>query len=415
MNRGEMIVKVGIEAINAYGCSAFINVETIFDERGLDKNRMGNLMMEKKAIGLPCEDAVTNAVNAAKPIIDQLSQSEIDDIELLITTTESGVDFGKSLSTYIHDYLGISKHCRLFELKQACYAGTAGLQMAAHFVAANAMGKKALVIATDTARGVAMTYAEPSQGAGAVAMLVGRDCKILQLDLNASGIYSYEVMDTCRPEPEVETGDPDLSLLSYLDCLSGAYENYVSKVKDVDILKSFSYFAFHTPFGGMVKGAHRKLIRENSRLMPNEISNDFEARVYPSLKYCVKVGNIYGGTVYLALCSLIDNAVLDGPKRVGLYSYGSGCSSEFFSGVITPKSQQLLGKMQIGKSLDSRFELSMAEYEKIIALNDKWIFGVKDRDVDITPYANIYEQKFAGKKLLRLKKVNNYHREYEWS
>lgn len=68
---------------------------------------------------------------------------------MVITATESGLDFGKSLSTYIHAHLGLSRRCRLFEVKQACYGGTAALQMAANFVAAQVSpGAKALVIAT---------------------------------------------------------------------------------------------------------------------------------------------------------------------------------------------------------------------------------------------------------------------------
>lgn len=67
---------VGIEAINAYGGATFLDVRTLFEARGLDLERFGNLMMEKKSVGLPCEDPVTNAVNAAKPIIDALSEDE---------------------------------------------------------------------------------------------------------------------------------------------------------------------------------------------------------------------------------------------------------------------------------------------------------------------------------------------------
>lgn len=61
-------------------------------------------------------------------------------------------------------------------------------------------------------------------------MLISANPEILELDFGATGHYSYEVMDTCRPLPEIETGNPDLSLLSYLDCLENAYKNYKEKV-----------------------------------------------------------------------------------------------------------------------------------------------------------------------------------------
>lgn len=97
-------MRVGIESINFYGGPAFIPARRIFEGRGLDISRFDNLMMDRKSVGVSCEDAVTNGVNAAKPIIDSLSEEVKSRIELVITSSESGVDFGKSLSTYIHDY-----------------------------------------------------------------------------------------------------------------------------------------------------------------------------------------------------------------------------------------------------------------------------------------------------------------------
>jgi len=103
---------VGIEAINFYGGSAFLNVRRLFEARNLDLRRFDNLMIHRKSVALPCEDPVSFGVNAAKPLLDQLSEQDRNRIEMLVTATESGLDFGKSLSTYLHDYLGLSRSCR---------------------------------------------------------------------------------------------------------------------------------------------------------------------------------------------------------------------------------------------------------------------------------------------------------------
>ena len=408
---------VGIEAMNLYGGVTFVDVRTLFQERGLDLERFDNLMMEKKSMGLPCEDAVTNAVNAAQPIVARLNDAERDRIEMVITCTESGLDFGKSLSTYVHDYLGLNRHCRLFEAKQACYAGSAALQMAINTVASGVSpGGKVLVIATDVARAaVKMTYAEPSQGTGAIAMLVGDRPEVFEVDFGANGLYGYEVMDTCRPQPDIETGDADLSLLSYLDCLENAYLDYADKVEGADFQETFDYLAFHTPFAGMVKGAHRKMMRKLYRLKKEQSEDDFQKRMSPSLAYCVQVGNVYSATVFFALCGLIDHADLNEARRVGLFSYGSGCSSEFFSGLITARSKEKLAEMGISQRLGERYRLNMAEYDNLLDLNAQWPFGVKNRDVDLAGYAKIYEQQMEGRALLRIKRVDDYHREYVWS
>ena len=411
------MMSVGIEAMNAYVTRAYIDVKELFLARNLKLERFDNLMMLEKAVNVPCEDAITNAVNAAKPIIDRLNEKERNAIEMVITSSESGLDFGKSLSTYIHHYLGLSKHCRLFEIKQACYAGTAALQMAMNYVASEVSpGAKVLVISADVARAAAkMTYAEPSQGTASVAMLVGDEPEIFEADFGANGFYGYEVMDTCRPLHEIETGDPDLSLLVYMDCLENAYQHYASRMDNIDFQTSFDYLAFHTPFAGLVKAAHRKLLRDLKKLPPQEIEADFKKRIEPSLAYCMHVGNIYSGTVYLALAGLIATADCQSPKRVGLFSYGSGCSSEFYSGVITAKSQQKLQEMKIKESLNSRCKLSIPEYDKILELNMEWVFGIKDKKVELSGFAKIYEEQFLNQGLLTLKEVKNYHREYAWS
>ena len=408
---------VGIEDINAYCGSASLDVRTLFETRQLDISRIDNLMMTSKSVGLPCEDPVTNAVNAAKPIIDKLDDNQKRQIDMVITCSESGVDFGKSLSTYVHHYLGLHNHCRLFEVKQACFAATAALQMAIAYVASgvNPNGK-VLVIATDEAKAVdRLSYAEPSQGVAGVAMLISNQPDILAIDFGASGKYAYEVMDTCRPEANMETGNPDLSLLSYLDCLEHAYRDYESNVEGADLQTSFDYLAFHTPFAGMVKGAHRKLLRSVKKLKGRAIEADFQQRLSASLQYGQQVGNVYSAALYLALTSLIDNVSLTGPARIGLFSYGSGCSSEFFSGVITPNSQTKLAEKGIAAQLASRYALSIPEYEQILDIGRQWGFGIRQQVTDTAPYQAVFEQCFKGQNKLYLQKVDDYHRQYGFS
>jgi polyketide biosynthesis 3-hydroxy-3-methylglutaryl-CoA synthase-like enzyme PksG len=408
---------VGIEAINFYGGTTFLDVRTLFEARGLDLRRFDNLMIHRKSVALPCEDPVSFGVNAAKPLLDQLSEEDRNRIELLVTATESGLDFGKSLSTYLHDYLGLSRSCRLFEIKHACYAGTAAFQTAINFVVAQSSpGAKILVVATDIAKAaIKGSYVEPSQGAGAVALLVSDRPDILEIDFGANGYYSYEVMDSCRPTAEIETGDSDLSLVAYLDCLENSFGAYTARVEDADFVSTFDYMAFHTPFPGLVKGAHRMMLRKLKGAPPAAADADFERRVRPSLTYCLEIGNIYSATLYLALCGLIDAVDLPVAKRVALYSYGSGCCSEFFSGIVTPKSKIKMSALQKRESLSSRYELSMPEYDRLLDLGLEWLFGTKDKEADTTPYQEIYDRSMAGRGLLVLKKIANYHREYQWS
>ncbi|WP_116811145.1 hydroxymethylglutaryl-CoA synthase family protein [Steroidobacter cummioxidans] len=418
------MVKAGIEAMNVYAGTTFLDVKKLAEHRNLDRRRFDNLLMKQKSVTLPYEDPITFAVNAAKPIIDSLSAEERDRIEMVITCTESAFDFGKSMSTYCHDLLGLNRNCRLFEVKNACFSGVAGFQNAINFVLAQVSpGAKALVIATDISRfmieegGDALTmewsFAEPSSGAGAVALLISETPYVFQVDPGAIGSYGYEVMDTCRPSTDSEAGDSDLSLTSYLDCSENAFLEYQKRVSGADYGRTFGYLAYHTPFGGMVKGAHRSLMRKHVRgVTPSDIEADFERRMVPGLTYCQRVGNIMGATAMLSLASTIANGNFDKPQRVGVFSYGSGCCSEFFSGVATKEGQERVRAMGIKEHLDRRYELSMDEYDDLLVGSNAVKFGTRNVVLDrgFIPKARTTH----GRPTLFLKEIKEYGRKYEW-
>lgn len=387
------MTRVGIEAMNVFAGSAYVNVETLATHRKLEVTRFRNLLMKEKTIALPYEDPITFGVNAARPLIDAMSPEERDRIEMVVACTESAFDFGKSMSTYFHKLLGLNRNCRLFELKNACYSGVAGIQMAVNFVLSQASpGAKALVIATDIARFIKLegedalmqdwSFFEPSAGAGAVAMIISETPHVFQIDVGANGYYGYEVMDTCRPVPDSEAGDVDLSLLSYLDCFENSFLEYQKRVDGADFARTFAYLAMHTPFGGMVKGAHRDMMRKVVKASPKEIEADFDRRMMPGLVHCQRVGNIMGATTMLALLSTIDHGDFETPQRVGCFSYGSGCCSEFFSGVVTKDAQERVRALGIKEQLDNRYELSMDEYDRLLASNSAVKFGTRNVELD---------------------------------
>ena len=408
-------MSVGIEALSVYAGVLRIPVPDIFAGRGLDPARLGNIGMRDRSVGLPCEDPVTNAVNAARPIVDALSREERDRIEVLITSTESGIDYSKSVASYVHDHLGLPATCRLLEVKQACYAATGALQLAAGYVASGmSPGGKVLIVATDVALVDARAeYAEPAMGHGAAALLVSDVPRVLHLDLGAFGTHSYETLDSARPGPTYDIADADRSLFTYLDCLSNCFREYAARVADADIATTFDYLAMHTPFAGMVRAAHRKLMREFASGV-TDVAADFARRVAPSLEYPSTVGNLCSGSVYLALASLVDNADVADGARVGLYSYGSGCSAELFSGVVDEGSRRTLAGMRIREHLDSRGVLSFAEYDRLIGEARDVLVPQPDRQVALERYLAYLARYREPRDLLVFTGTKGHHRTYEW-
>jgi polyketide biosynthesis 3-hydroxy-3-methylglutaryl-CoA synthase-like enzyme PksG len=296
------------------------------------------------------------------------------------------------------------------------------MQMAINFLLSNTSpGAKALVIASDISRFALgdsaaiqeWSYSEPTSGAGAVALLLSDTPHIFRIDPGAYGVHAFEVMDTCRPGPDTEAGDADLSLMAYLDCCENACKNYISRVEDADLYNSFSYLCFHTPFGGMVKGAHRHLMRKLCKFQPKEIESDFEQRVLPSLLFGQRVGNTAGASLFLALAGTIEAGDFTQPKRLGMFSYGSGCCSEFFSGVVTEQSQFRLRAMGIQDALDQRYRLSIPEYELLLQGNDVVRFGTRDVKLDQHVIQSAWPYFTTGNRLV-LDSIEGYHRKYLW-
>jgi polyketide biosynthesis 3-hydroxy-3-methylglutaryl-CoA synthase-like enzyme PksG len=234
---------------------------------------------------------------------------------------------------------------------------------------------------------------------------------VLQIDIGATGYYGYEVMDTCRPVPDSEAGDADLSLLSYLDCFENSFAEYKKRVADADFANTFSYLAMHTPFGGMIKGAHRDMMRKATKASPKEIEADFERRLTPGLIYCQRVGNIMGATTLLSLLSTIEHGDFGTPQRVGCFSYGSGCCSEFFTGVVTQEAQERVRALRIKEQLDKRYELSMEEYDNLLVSSSAVKFGTRNvvLNTDFIPQARSAQ----GKETLFLTEIREFQRRYE--
>jgi polyketide biosynthesis 3-hydroxy-3-methylglutaryl-CoA synthase-like enzyme PksG len=125
------------------------------------------------------------------------------------------------------------------------------------------------------------------------------------------------------------------------------------------------------------------------------------------------VGNIMGGTVFLNLLSTIANGNLTEPKRVGIFSYGSGCCSEFYSGVVTEEGQRRIREMGVEKGLDDRHELEIEQYLQLVKENDVIAFGTRNVELGLDTVPELAAP-MAGSGRLILRGIKEFHREYEW-
>ncbi|MBT8042917.1 MAG: hydroxymethylglutaryl-CoA synthase, partial [Pontiella sp.] len=341
----------GIDRISFHTSHYYVDLKTIAAARSVDPDKYyQGIGQEKMAIPSPDEDVVTLGASAAYPL---MKDGELDEVELLLFATESGIDHSKAAGIYVHGLLDMSPRCRTLELKQACYSGTAGIQLAIGFVARNPT-KKALVIASDVARYELGSPGEATQGCGAVAILISANPRLMAIDPEC-GYYTEDVMDFWRPNYRSEAlVDGKYSTMVYIHALIESWKQYAEESGRA--LTDFDRFCYHIPFSKMAEKAHQKLCRKFKVDLDKQQLHRLLAE---SLRYSRVVGNCYAGSMYVGLTSLLDTAEEDlAGKRVGLYSYGSGCVGEFFSGVVQPGYRDALYVDQHRNLLENRSELT---------------------------------------------------------
>lgn len=94
----------------------------------------------------------------------------------------------------------IARSCEVPEFKHACLGGVYGMKGALRHLAHDGSGTQAIVVCADIAEYARGSSGEPTQGAGAVAMLLEEDPKLAEVDLIHSGAASdYRIMDFRKP------------------------------------------------------------------------------------------------------------------------------------------------------------------------------------------------------------------------
>jgi hydroxymethylglutaryl-CoA synthase len=94
----------------------------------------------------------------------------------------------------------LARDCEVPEFKHACLGGVYALKGGLRYLACDGRGRQAIVVSADIAEYARGSSGEPTQGAGAVAMLLEAAPRLLELDLKTSGSASeYRGLDFRKP------------------------------------------------------------------------------------------------------------------------------------------------------------------------------------------------------------------------
>lgn len=348
---------IGIDKIGFATSQYVLKLQDLAEARGIDPEKLSKgLLLKELSIAPLTEDIVTLAASASDSILTEQERQEVD---MVIVATESGIDQSKAAAVFVHGLLGIQPFARSFEIKEACYGATAAFHYAKLHVE-NSPESKVLVIASDIAKYGIETPGEPTQGAGSVAMLITQNPRMMAFN-NDNVAQTRDIMDFWRPNYSTTPYVNGVySTQQYLDSLKTTWLEYQKRYQLT--LDDFAAVCFHLPYPKLALKGLKKIMDKS---LPQEKKDLLQKHFDQSILYSQKVGNIYTGSLFLGLLSLLENTdSLKAGDKIALYSYGSGAVAEFFSGELVEGYEAYLDKDRLNK-LNQRTALSVADYEKV--------------------------------------------------
>lgn len=348
---------IGIDKIGFATSNYVLKLDDLAEKRGIDPEKLSKgLLLKELSIAPITEDIITLGASAAESILSEKDKQEID---MVIVATESGTDQSKAAAVFIHGLLGIQPFARSFEIKEACYGATAALDYAKLHVKQYPQSK-VLVIASDIAKYGAHTPGEPTQGAGSIAMLISQNPRILSFNED-NVAQTRDVMDFWRPNYSTTPFVNGIySTQQYLDSLKSTWAEY-QKRHEVS-LKDFAAYCFHLPYPKLALKGMKKIMDKS---LPEDQQQILKDNFEKSILYSQKVGNIYTGSLFLGLLSLLENSDnLKAGDKIVLFSYGSGAVAEIFSANVVEGYEQQLSTTRL-QELDQRLPVSIPDYEQM--------------------------------------------------
>lgn len=154
------------------------------------------------------QSVYTMAATAVMRLIDQYD-IDPDRVKFLGLGTESSTDNSAGAiivkgmvdqALIAQGKAPIARSCEVPEFKHACLGGVYGMKNAIRHLALDGVGGQAIVVCADIAEYARGSSGEPTQGAGAIAMLLEENPRLAVVDLVQSGSASdYRIMDFRKP------------------------------------------------------------------------------------------------------------------------------------------------------------------------------------------------------------------------
>lgn len=424
---------VGIDDIALYLPKIYLPIQDLADLRNIEYAKLNKgLGLEKMSFCDQDEDVATMGAEAAWNLFERndLQPAQIGRIYL---GTESALDGAKPTATYIVEMLemklgkGALGHCDVVDMTFACIGAVDALQNCLDWIRVHPE-QQAIVIASDNARYELGSTGEYTQGAGAVAMLVKSQPRLLSFD-KTFGVSTSSVHDFFKPNRKISItslngqseevfgsdyspNDKFVYLHKITPVFDGQYSNecYQKRVEDAfrhycslsdddaSLLDRWHQMVFHLPYAFHAKricqplfvdlliaqGRLNQFCREEG-LDLDQLADDtasfykalaktaaytkfVEQKLTKGARASSLTGNLYTASIFLSLMSALTE-LLHGEdpqgETIAFFAYGSGSKSKVFTARIMAQWKEVTSTMSLHQILEERTPISAETYQAL--------------------------------------------------
>ncbi|MFL9845035.1 hydroxymethylglutaryl-CoA synthase family protein [Flavobacterium rhizosphaerae] len=415
-------MNTGIDAIAYDIAKIHLPIKTLAEARHIDPDKLEKgLGLIKMTLPDTHQDTVVFAANTLTRLIADNKLNPAD-IARIYVGTESAIDnskpIGSFLVTLIEQLHGNDSflHCDVVDFTFACIGAVDALHNCIDFVRLNP-GKKAIVIASDIAKYDLESTGEYTQGAGAVAMLVTENPRIIAFDNNwavsTKGVFDFfkpyrtlakkEITNIEANEPWFDNLEAEIEIHKDQPVFDGQYSNicYTDRTREAyfsfkkltdtkgSLYNNWASIIMHLPYafqGRRMFSEIYALDAEAPLLTGNETSEDYITKVkeigkseeykkfvtdklQPAEAASSLIGNLYTGSIFMGFLSALAEYERKGidvtGKTFGFLAYGSGSKSKVFQGVIQPEWKDAAAQSNLFKTLERSTAIDFETYNKL--------------------------------------------------
>ncbi len=415
-------MKTGIDAISFDVAKIHLPINTLAKARNIEPEKLEKgLGLIKMTLPDTHQDTVVFGANALTKLISE-NNINLNEIARIYVGTESAIDSSKPISSFLIALMeqkfgeNTLSGCDVVDFTFACIGGVDAMQNCIDFVTLNPT-KKAIVVTTDFAKYDLNSTGEYTQGAGALAMLITSNPRIIAFENNwatsTKGVFDFfkpyrtlsktSITGKATNEPWFENLESEVEIHKDQPVFDGQYSNqcYMDRTRDAyfsfkklkntneTVYDSWKSIVMHLPYafqGRRMLSEIYALDASNTIISGNEDASEYQnklkeiskseaykefvnEKLMPAEIASSLIGNLYTGSIFMGLLSTLvhfyDTEKEISDSKFGFLAYGSGSKSKVFEGTIQQDWKLAIANVNLFETLEESFEIDFETYNKL--------------------------------------------------